>query len=693
MNKLEEARRQLGPFNFENLPLDRHDSLWAELLSPPYSLELEELSALIKARCSQPGAGLSISAQEALFLNQNLLQQRQQKLEEQYQKLRIEQKKRTSFISDTYSRAETIHFLEENGLLSSSKRFDENLEDVSVDWWPQGADVNFPDEKIPVNHRKKIKQVKVISIPDPSAFSKVTVGIKSPDVVFYDGLDKRGSSAITMIGEVKGGGSGDFSASEKGQLVDVTQRLMKQQPFRQSMIVFLTDGRRFEYFRCLRREANNFRFHHSAIFLRDVGWRILFGLLQADPAETLGYERIDVPGFVIGDFLGSGSFSDVVKATVNDEKVIFDAPEQEEEVVLPANLVQHRVDGDGNCLFHAVAHQLQVAGVLDSHGDVYTHEMLRVLTVSRVEVDARFRLMMSDLEYFDLSRLTGYVDHGAIAALAATLGVDIVIYGAPGGQPVHIVSGSASDHHISLRIVYNGINHYDSVVESAFGSEGSSSVAARRRRLKSGQQWRLSGTNLPLAIKFFRKKHRHMRDHEWDILRSLRINTNVPFPIRCLEVLNRPAIIVSPAGKKVFPVGNEAVANKTDLVKLLQALISAHGLGICHRDVKPQNIFKDELSRIILNDWSSAATTGVRVPWVGTEPFYDQQEVDEVGTHQPRPEDDLVALVRSGYMMLCSYLQCNRLDNVMNCSQNWRAALKAARDCDYDELRNIFNIL
>mmetsp|Transcript_19403 Transcript_19403/g.26677 ORF Transcript_19403/g.26677 Transcript_19403/m.26677 type:complete len:463 (-) Transcript_19403:96-1484(-) len=462
------------------------------------------------------------------------------------------------------------------------------------------------------------------------------------------------------------------------------------------MIVFLTDGRRFEYFRCLRREANNFRFHHSAIFLRDVGWRILFGLLQADPAETLGYERIDVPGFVIGDFLGSGSFSDVVKATVNDEKVIFDAPEQEEEVVLPANLVQHRVDGDGNCLFHAVAHQLQVAGVLDSHGDVYTHEMLRVLTVSRVEVDARFRLMMSDLEFFDLARLTGYVDHGAISALASTLGVDIVIYGAPGGEPVHIKSGTASDHPISLRIAYNGINHYNSVVETASGLEGSSSVAAavcRRRRLQpSNQQWRL--TNLPVAVKLFREKHRHMRDHEWKVLWALRMNSNVPYPIRSLDVLNRPAIIVSPAGMKVKPVGDKAVANKTDFVKLLQALLHAHDLKICHRDVKPQNILKDEQGRVILNDWSSAATIGVPVLWAGTEPFYDQREVvDERGTHHPRPEDDLVALVRSVYTMYVIDFPCENLEHVMSLSSLWRTALQYARACDYDNIRKFFNML
>jgi len=67
MNKLEEARRQLGPFNFENLPLDRNDGIWAELRSPPYSLDLEELSALKNARCTPaPGAdvGLVLAVQQ-----------------------------------------------------------------------------------------------------------------------------------------------------------------------------------------------------------------------------------------------------------------------------------------------------------------------------------------------------------------------------------------------------------------------------------------------------------------------------------------------------------------------------------------------------------------------------------------------------------------------------------------------------
>jgi len=44
---------------------------------------------------------------------------------------------------------------------------------------------------------------------------------------------------------------------------------------------------------------------------------MLFGLPhKADPAETLGFEKIEVRGFSVGDFLGS--YSDVFEATAND---------------------------------------------------------------------------------------------------------------------------------------------------------------------------------------------------------------------------------------------------------------------------------------------------------------------------------------------------------------------------------------
>ena len=51
-NKLQTALLKLGEFSFENLPLDRIDDIWARFEQPPYSLNLEELSALKNARCS-----------------------------------------------------------------------------------------------------------------------------------------------------------------------------------------------------------------------------------------------------------------------------------------------------------------------------------------------------------------------------------------------------------------------------------------------------------------------------------------------------------------------------------------------------------------------------------------------------------------------------------------------------------------
>jgi hypothetical protein len=217
------------------------------------------------------------------------LKQKQQQFEEQL-------KNRPSFVSNTQSRAESVVNMIRNGDFTFSKKLDNTLKEQSVDWWPQGGRTDFPDEncretdecqpfvsemlnlfvsgKVKVkNLRGKTKEVIIRSIPFPEAFKTATVGNKSPDVVFFDGLNKTGSSAVTVEGEVKGGGKGEFSGDQIGQLTDGMSRLMNLQPFRKFMYGFLTDGRRFLYILCMW-DNNEYRFEYSSTFVGQIGWQV-----------------------------------------------------------------------------------------------------------------------------------------------------------------------------------------------------------------------------------------------------------------------------------------------------------------------------------------------------------------------------------------------------------------------------------
>jgi serine/threonine protein kinase len=141
-----------------------------------------------------------------------------------------------------------------------------------------------------------------------------------------------------------------------------------------------------------------------------------------------------------------------------------------------------------------------------------------------------------------------------------------------------------------------------------------------------------------------------------------------------LDVCNKPALVVSPADNKVLPLNRGVRVNPTDFMKLLYVLKYANGLNFCHRDVKPNNIFKDQNGRIILSDWSSVATTGVTEPWAGTSWFCEEHRIN----YSPRPADDLVELVRSVYLM---NTRGELDDNIERCIL-WRETLQMARVCD-----------
>lgn len=221
-----------------------------------------------------------------------------QRIEKVLQEVAQQGRQRTSF-SNTQTRAKVVQSMLSSRDYIFSKELDDWLEKMQCRWWPVGGSKDFPkllqSEKmhcqpfvsqmlqlfvkgeVYVNYsdkRARRRKVTVNSVPEPDAYTHPTVGTKYPDCVMYDGI-KRGTSAVTILGEVKGrSGDGDFAPEEIGQLLDVMEKLMdKYQPFRPSMIGFLTDGYRFVFVRRTR-YMEGFRFTHSSIYTKEAGWKV-----------------------------------------------------------------------------------------------------------------------------------------------------------------------------------------------------------------------------------------------------------------------------------------------------------------------------------------------------------------------------------------------------------------------------------
>ena len=212
------------------------------------------------------------------------------------------QMKSASFVSNTKSRAEATVENRRNGSLTHSSLLDKLLDSLIVKWWPSNLNdkcfpcskdketktcqpfvtsvlKHFTDGFVTVPTRKlRAKKVNILNMPFLEAFNSATVGRKKPDCIFYV-RGKTGNTAITLLGEVKGGGKGEFADEEIGQLTDVTERVMKCQPYRQFMITFLTDGRRIQFYQC-HRSSSNYTFQFSSIYLGKSAWQVNMNLKQ-----------------------------------------------------------------------------------------------------------------------------------------------------------------------------------------------------------------------------------------------------------------------------------------------------------------------------------------------------------------------------------------------------------------------------
>ena len=100
---------------------------------------------------------------------------------------------------------------------------------------------------------------------------------RRPDIVCYHG-ERRGGSCITMIGDVKGCGlrNKDFPEDDVGHILDMAVDLVRKEQFSRTVLYcFLTDGSRFQYFRCSRNhQGEEIRFEQSPVYGGEYGWQV-----------------------------------------------------------------------------------------------------------------------------------------------------------------------------------------------------------------------------------------------------------------------------------------------------------------------------------------------------------------------------------------------------------------------------------
>ncbi len=119
-----------------------------------------------------------------------------------------------------------------------------------------------------------------------------------------------GPFAITFICDVKPSLSMDtspFTDAQVGHILEMTEYLLSSvQPWRFKCYSFLTDTRRFQFFKTVKQSgSNNFSHQLSCIIPAEKGWQIVLGWLKAHPS-SLGYESIEIENVECLDMLGIG---------------------------------------------------------------------------------------------------------------------------------------------------------------------------------------------------------------------------------------------------------------------------------------------------------------------------------------------------------------------------------------------------
>lgn len=213
--------------------------------------------------------------------------------------------------ADPSSLAQWVAVLRKRREIAPSANLDSFLKAHAVTWWPTPVVAPFPrygDTETAVCqpyvtariseimncggrvHRKKIARVPFTSayvrtaqpevvnfVSQPvDAHGQISFSTRRPDVACYY-LGKRAPSAITILGNVRGWSppEKDFPDVAIGHIIDMGQDLMTKQQFtRDFLYCFLTDGNKFQFFRCVRQRMGDIWYEQSAVYVGEKGWQV-----------------------------------------------------------------------------------------------------------------------------------------------------------------------------------------------------------------------------------------------------------------------------------------------------------------------------------------------------------------------------------------------------------------------------------
>ena len=155
---------------------------------------------------------------------------------------------------------------------------------------------------------------------DVNSTAVQTLGTHKPDHLMRM-AGRSGEQSIITADEIKAmldsnNPHGEFSDEQVGQELDFLQMTLILQAWRTFVYGFLTDTRRFEFYRAVRDPAKGITFERSGVYTDQDGWVALQTLLsQTD--EILGFQDVTVAGWELVSWLGSGTTSVVFSVTSN----------------------------------------------------------------------------------------------------------------------------------------------------------------------------------------------------------------------------------------------------------------------------------------------------------------------------------------------------------------------------------------